>query len=568
MKSILVFSFLLLLLPLVHAQAPDKFNYQAVARDQNGQVITGEISIRLSFKESNPSGTNRYVETHTVTTDPQGIFALTIGTGAVVSGDFSTIDWADHDYFLKVEMKTPAESNYTEMGTTQLLSVPYAKYAETSGDALKEGTGIHITNGAINNTGDLSNTNEIQNLTVNGNQLSISDGNTVTLPTGTTYTAGSGIQINGNSISAQDPSPTNEIQTLSLNGQQLSLSNGGGSVQLPSAASSWTVNNTDITSTPSSNNVVIGTNSNFNSKLYVSSTGSQIAGNFTSPGSGDAVRGYSNGNGSGVAGSSLSGTGGTFTSVSGKGGYFSSNSGPALITGTGNVGIGISNPGYKLTVMTDSGTGIYTKSMDGTGLTAISGGLYSGGWFHSATGPAISLNSDSGYAISALQGAYGTAASTQGILMSMGPANWKMYVDFALDYNFAYNGVIKAWISDTDGSYHNSSDRNLKKDIVAFDHVLPKLNSLQAYTYHMKDAPEDAPLSLGFMAQDVEQQFPELVAEKAGYKSLCYDHFAVLAVQAVKEQQVLIEDLQHDNADMKQELTELKQLVLTLMGKK
>jgi len=138
-----------------------------------------------------------------------------------------------------------------------------------------------------------------------------------------------------------------------------------------------------------------------------------------------------------------------------------------------------------------------------------------------------------------------------------------MYIDINNDYNYGYNGILKAWINDTDGSYHNSSDRNLKKDIVPFEHVLSKLSSLQAYTYHMKDASEDSPLSVGFMAQDVEQQFPDLVAEKAGYK-----HFAVLAVQAVKEQQAIIETLQQDNASMKQEMEEMKQLLLAIVEKK
>ena len=77
----------------------------------------------------------------------------------------------------------------------------------------------------------------------------------------------------------------------------------------------------------------------------------------------------------------------------------------------------------------------------------------------------------------------------------------------------------------------------MKKDIKPFKNVLSGLTQLQAYTYHMKDAPDDSPLSFGFMAQEVEKQFPDMVVEKNGYKSLCYDHFAVLSVEAIKEQQ-------------------------------
>ena len=93
---------------------------------------------------------------------------------------------------------------------------------------------------------------------------------------------------------------------------------------------------------------------------------------------------------------------------------------------------------------------------------------------------------------------------------------------------------------------------------------------MQAYTYHMKNAADDSPLSLGFMAQEVEEQFPQLVSEKEGYKGLCYDHFAVLAVQAVKEQQTEIEKLKSQLAqvnELKQEVETLKQLVKELIAK-
>jgi hypothetical protein len=102
------------------------------------------------------------------------------------------------------------------------------------GTTYAAGTGITISGSTISNNGDLSNTNEIQALSLAGATLSLSNGGgSVTLPTGTTYSAGSGINIAGNTITATDNSATNEIQTLSLAGTTLSLSNGGGSVTLP-----------------------------------------------------------------------------------------------------------------------------------------------------------------------------------------------------------------------------------------------------------------------------------------------------------------------------------------------
>jgi hypothetical protein len=129
------------------------------------------------------------------------------------------------------------------------------------------------------------------------------------------------------------------------------------------------------------------------------------------------------------------------------------------------------------------------------------------------------------------------------------------------DYELDYNSINRVSIWSSDGSYHNYSDRRLKKDIQPFSNVLPRLSKLQAYTYHMKEAADDSPISVGFMAQEVEVQFPQLVVEgENGYKSLCYDHFAVLSVQAIKEQQIQIEDL-------KKQMEELKQIVRQLSEK-
>ena len=172
-----------------------------------------------------------------------------------------------------------------------------------TGTTYTEGPGIEI-NGNELSAEDVSATNELQNLSLNGSQLSISNGNYVTLPV---YTAGAGIQITGNQIIATDANISNEIQNLSINGNQLFLSNGGGNVQIPHQ---WVVNNgSEITNTPSSNSVVIGSTSDFGSKLYVSASGNDHAGNFYSPGSGNALHAYCNGTGYALSASSLNGTG-------------------------------------------------------------------------------------------------------------------------------------------------------------------------------------------------------------------------------------------------------------------
>lgn len=575
----------------LYGQAPQGFNYQAVARDAGGHVITGQLSVRFKLHEDSAPGISRYVETHTTTTNDQGIFSLKVGMGAIVSGNFDLIDWAHHSYFIETEIKTGSDIEFISMGTSQLLSVPYAIYAASSGTSLEAGNGINIQNNVINNTGDLSDENELQSLSLNGNQLSITEGNTVTLPTGTTYSAGPGININNNAISAIDPSPTNEIQTLSLNGQQLSLSNGGGSVQLPVGNSTWTINGNSIYPNPVSTNVGIGTTS-ASSKLDVAGSATQQAGSFSTPAAADALHSYCNGTGAGIVSGSLNGTGGIFTSVSGNAanfscgagtagnftstsgtcgkftatsgtaGYFNSSYGKGLIVEHGYVGIGTINPDRLLDV-TNGSIQVRTPNDPNYNYSAVEAVAYnqSSCYYGEQIGPSPTafFRSDGGFGLELHDGNYGGIGT--GLDIGHLNVDWNLYTDPSKDLNFAFNNTLKSWILDFDGSYHNISDMRLKKDIKFFSHVLDGISKLQAYTYHMKDAPEDSPVSIGFMAQEVEQQFPQMVVEKDGFKTLCYDQFAVLAIQAVKEQQVQIDTLQKKVSELETLVMEMKSLL-------
>jgi hypothetical protein len=117
------------------AQAPNAFNYQAVARASNGDLITNQaVSFRISILQGSVSGTSVYSETHSATTNKYGLVNLQIGNGTT-GDDFTAINWANGPYFVKVEMDATGGSSFAEMGTSQLLSVPFAKYAELSGNA-------------------------------------------------------------------------------------------------------------------------------------------------------------------------------------------------------------------------------------------------------------------------------------------------------------------------------------------------------------------------------------------------------------------------------------------------
>lgn len=228
----------------VYAQFPaEGINYQAVARDAQGAVITTPVGVRISIYSNSPTGVLQYQETHNATPNSYGLFNISIGQGIYVTGavtNFSQIDWGTGAHYAKTEVD--AGSGYLDMGTTQLWAVPYALYAKNAGNAstsYSAGSGITITGSTISAV-DNSTTNELQNLTLSGNNLSISNGNSVTLPSGgASYSAGAGIDITGSTITALDNSATNEIQSLSLSGTTLSIS-GSNSVNLPSGGTTYT----------------------------------------------------------------------------------------------------------------------------------------------------------------------------------------------------------------------------------------------------------------------------------------------------------------------------------------
>lgn len=137
-KSLLLILTTFLVITSVLAQ-PQLMNYQGVARDQAGQVISNQqIALKISIITNNSNGPIVYSEIHRVTTTMLGVFNLHIGAGVPVSGSFTEIAWATDNHFAKVELDITGGSNFKEMGITQLLSVPYAFHAQTANSLINE----------------------------------------------------------------------------------------------------------------------------------------------------------------------------------------------------------------------------------------------------------------------------------------------------------------------------------------------------------------------------------------------------------------------------------------------
>ncbi len=124
-KSILLFSLFFSLFS--QAQVPRKFSYQAVIRNAgNALVANTNVGIRVSILQGSETGSASYVETHTATTNTNGLVNLQIGGGTLDAGSFTNINWKSGIYFVKTETDITGGSNYNIVGTSQLLSVPYA----------------------------------------------------------------------------------------------------------------------------------------------------------------------------------------------------------------------------------------------------------------------------------------------------------------------------------------------------------------------------------------------------------------------------------------------------------
>ncbi len=478
-------------------------------------------------------------------------------------------------------------------GNTLALSQNGGTVTLPAAPAYTAGTGITITGNSIANAGDLSATNEIQTLSLTGNTLALSqNGGSVTLPIGTTYTAGTGITITGNSIvNAGDLSATNELQTVSLTGTTLTLSGNNSSVNLAGLVGSsvqWGNSGTHIFNN-NTGNVLIGSNTNNGpARLQVTSTANTAARFYgENLPLGDAVV--------------------TVTARDGGiGGIFDSDNGAALVVGNGSTGLGTKDPKAKLDVRGDAlitaestapllaltQTNINVPAGIALKNEAGSTWLFQGGnrdLSIEVTGLSPSLNNSRMMTFDLNRNVrFGnTTTPLRSFTIHHGNADNGLI----LNNNDAGNNVNRTWewkVNGTDGTLqlfnplfgtaaagtfaingtYTPSDSRFKRDIQDLKSVLYKIMQLKPVSYRYKAEGEQGKTSLGFLAQDVAPLFPELVMAQqsrdgAGeYLSLNYAGFGILAVKAIQEQQTEIEKLKAENEALRQRLDKIEALLL------
>jgi uncharacterized protein (TIGR02145 family) len=206
MKRFILFTFsILLTFTIVIAQ--DGINYQGAATDANGDELTNQnISIKASVLSTSANGNLEWEETHSATTDQFGLFNVVIGQGTNTTNgataNFDDMDWGSGNHFLKIEMDATGGTNYAMIGTTQMMSVPYALYAKSAGSS----------------SGSMSVSTFGDTLTMNGQSIIVPGLSYQNLVSGviSSPTFGSVTDASGNSYPTMDYGPAGEWMTENL----------------------------------------------------------------------------------------------------------------------------------------------------------------------------------------------------------------------------------------------------------------------------------------------------------------------------------------------------------------
>ena len=152
MKKFNLMSGMIFMVISLFAQPPQAFNYQAVVRNNSGDIIANQlVGVRINIRNISVAGTIIYQESHSQTTNAFGLLNLKVGSGTPSIGTFSSIDWRYNSKFIEVLVDVSGGTNYISMGTSELASTPYALYSKNSSDAYwgLNGSSVYYNEGNI-----------------------------------------------------------------------------------------------------------------------------------------------------------------------------------------------------------------------------------------------------------------------------------------------------------------------------------------------------------------------------------------------------------------------------------
>lgn len=501
------------------AQVPQAFKYQAVVRDHSGNVMAEKgVSFKISILSGSATGTAIYSEIHSgKTTNGFGLVDLEIGKGTPVSGSFSTITWYTGTYYIKVELDPAGGSAYQPLGTSQLLSVPYALQAETVDKA-----GGLILPYADSTTMDSKETvfkltcyGEIWSSAITG--ISKSSNGTGIIGEGAFGVMGSATVPGGTGMRGVNPSTTGSGWGLS--GVANSSESGG----------------------------IWGSGGLYGLKADAGSP-----------------------SGYGVYGTASSSTGTTYgvygkvNSPEGYAGYFKG----GKVHVSGRTGIGTESPSAGLHVRGNDypESFIFLEANTGkdAGFRLYEGSLAKWHIFNNSGAGGLHIYNSGG------QTAIFAKQSNSYVGINTTEPTQSLDVNGVARIRGMMTGVVATTVYRTsDGTLiTGASDIRLKNNIELLQSSLEKVMKLQGVTFTWKADPKNRK-SIGFIAQEFEKVIPELVFtnETDGYKGINYAEVSAILVEAIKELKAENDRLKSENGlhQTKMEALELRLLKLERM---
>ncbi len=583
------------------------FAYQAVARDAAGSPLANQsVLVRALFRAGGPAGAAAYEETHSLTTNDFGLLSAVLGQGTVVSGSFDALDWSATEYNLEIQVNGFTVSNElmqavpfskiaTDMGLSDLADVNDAgpvngqvlKYNGTewapAGDATATytaGAGIAITGNSIASTlGTSIEFGEISAGAVISEKIANNAVTTDKIANGAVTVAklnqsgaanGQVLKWNGSAWAPAADNGGSASQWTTV-GANIHYSSGNVGVGDASPASTFTVGNGDKFQ-------VAGTDGDL---LLTDPQGTIRFPALTAPGAAPMIQMFTAGTQNATRmvishSPSFPNWGMEYKDTTDVVYFRDSGSRKfAFELGSGHMGIGIEDPAFPLDIngrmrLRSTGNlsnspGIWFQNNASTFDRAFFGmsepdsliGIFSqhlGKWaieFEVMREPRIGINIPAGSPPRAEIHLYHTnfGGSNDGVRIQNEGSNahyWNLYTSNTTgDFEFFKSGIKRATINQTSGAYTAVSDARLKKNVSPLGAVMPMVLALQPKTYQYNDV-EDERYFTGFLAQELNEQFPQFVyygGDDQKYFTVDYAGLSVIALKAIQEQQAQITTL-------------------------
>ena len=474
------------------AQVPQRFKYQSIARNTSGIVLANSaVGIRISIHEGTPNGTVVYQETHNSTTNEFGLFTLSIGGGTPLVGSINSVNWANGSKFIEIEGDLSGGTNYSSFGTTELLSVPYALHAETSGTPL------------------LPNGTQVGNTTFwDGSQWVVDNYNL--------FNAGSSIGLGTN----------NPLQKLDVNGN----------ITIP-LDSSYMINNKKILWARGTGNIIVGNNAGAALSIGVNNSFFGFnAGLNNSVGSQNTFLGTETG---------VANLDGTMNSFVGR------RAGLANTNGSENTFLGAYAGQSNTEGLHNTFSGVTTGNSNTLGSENAFYGAHAG-YFSTLGNNNTFIGNFSGQFNST--GSYNTylGFGADAITGSISNATAIGYGAIVSGNNSVQIGNTAVTVIGGPVSWSTLSDKRMKDNVRPLNAGLDFILTLKPVTYTYITPGQEGIRYSGLLAQDVEKIIEKMGIEFSGivkpknendHYSIRYAEFVLPLINAVQEQQVIIDAL-------------------------